>query len=386
MLQQNHRIKHFRIIISLLPIFYFFSCPAPEPKGPDYIITDFIFPTTPQKIAPPPSSGTVTFKIKNKGKENGTNPVNANLYISPYHYYDNNAVSIPPGLTINALKAEESSSTQSLNYTIPVGATKTSFFLLKIDTSDKETDTFNNVSSSSPITVTDGIILRTILFANTPSATFNIGGFETQYYKFTTQTNYAYQIYWDDYSEGTLFQSATAANVKVSSATSDGLTTFFSQIDNGFNMPQTIFSANGVDINIDAATTGTGGQYSIRILDIGTPPNLTIQITGAAYNAGQNKLTVNYKITNNSTIGITGATFTVGFWANPGAAPTSATPTDLSAVLSNVNITPGGFITGSSIVTPPALVVTGSAYAYVDLLNNIVENNENDNLSAAVGW
>jgi len=385
-MRQNLDLKQsLKILLALLPAVIPANC-VQEPKGPDYVITDFQYSNAPQSIA---ATGVVSFKVKNTGTENGNSAVNVNLYISPYRYYDQTAATLmatpPVSVTLSPPEKNQTSATQSISYTIPAGATKTSYFILKIDTADKEIDTFNNITSSAVISVPNGIILRTLLVANTPGSTFNIGGFDTQYFRFATTINHAYQIFWDDYSEGTLFQSPTAANVKISSATSDNLTTFFSQLDTGFNTPQTVFSANGVDIHIDVATTGTGGQYSLRLLDIGTPPNLSIQLASPTYSTGQSKLTFNYTIQNTSTIAIAGATFTVGFWVNT-VSPTISTPTDLSLLLSNTSIPGGGSITGSvSIITLNASG-TASATAYVDILNNIIENNENDNLSAGLPW
>lgn len=376
-----------------------FHCQSIKQKvGPDYIITNFTFPTTPQAVGAL-FSGNISFKVSNVGTQDGTQPVNITLYMSAYQYYDSGStlcptIATPPiviPITISPLKAGQSSSTLTFaGFTIDQ-AYANNFYLLKIATSDKEADTFNNVSSSSPVTISGGQTLPTEVKINNGYLTYNISSFQTQNYFFNTTANHAYMIFWDDFSDGTLMGLPTSADVKVSSYDNNslGATTFFTSIDNGFTIPQTVYSpptTTKIFIDVSSATS-PGTQYALRVDDIGIPPNLSISILNPTVNSagGITTLKFDYVITNNSVVDAKGP-FTVGFWANL-LGPSLGTPVDYSLVIpSTTTIAAGTSLPAATISISSPATTTRIAYGYVDLNNDIAENNESDNFSAGLSW
>jgi len=372
----THKIHKIGILLITLAL----KCTSNERLGLDYVISNTTYSTADTIIG---ATGTITGVLKNQGQEDGLSKVTLNLYTSPYNYLDKNKITLAATTTTGSGVKTGGESPFTLNYTIPAGATKTTYLLIEIITTDTESDKFNNIWSSAPIMVTDGVQNRTTLLANGTVNLLNIGAGVSEYYEFATITGHSYSIQWDDFSEGVTYLNS-GADITLTAMSSDNSKIYFTGIDKGYYFPQSTTSVGGLNVFLDITSTGNNGSYSIKITDIGTPPDVTITITSVKYSNVNTALTFNYTITNPSGIAINNKPVSIGFWAALGAAPLVSDPADNYTSVT-LNLAAGASMTGVYDLITNA-TPGNNAYIAIDTSNALVEMDENNNVGGPVGW
>ena len=347
-------------------------------SGIDYTIVDLVSPTE-LSVG---NSGKLDFLLINQGEKDGINSLEISLYISSVYYLDDtkaiflNKIIVPTGLK----KGEKSA--QQINYLIPATSPAKAFLVLKIVSVDEESDTYNNVISTSLIKIIGGIIIRLEILADNIFHDLTINSFELKYYFFKAIAGHAYRIYWDDFYEGTKFFNQ-GADIRVTSKSEDETITFFLDEDNGYYLPKTVSTAIGENISIDIKSSSFSGGFAIKIQDAGIPPDLNITIDSHSYNNPSKTLDLTITVRNTATVSSNGNCFYIGFWRDQPSQPSPGATADYYANFCPI-IAPGGQFT--TTVNMPSLINTGTAYALVDAYDSLTESDETNNYTVPYAW
>jgi hypothetical protein len=183
-------------------------------------------------------------------------------------------------------------------------------------------------------------------------------------------------VFWDDFSEGFIY-AGEGVDVSVSGMSGESpTTTFFSQLNNGFAVPGTMYASTTQAMYLNVYSGSWGGGYAIKVSDIGVPPDLTITDLSTSY-TGNNKLTITYTVANIGP-GDTGSNcINTGFLWN-GVIPSAGGSSDYIDPICQIIPANTGFIDKSVVInldTNPGVVK-----AYVDIDQSTAESNESNNL------
>ncbi|MDH3342470.1 MAG: PKD domain-containing protein, partial [Gammaproteobacteria bacterium] len=124
----------------------------------------------------------------------------------------------------------------------------------------------------------------------------------------------------------------------------------------------------------------TDGAISTIVITALTSADLSIHLDSISDVIYGSVIRLNYTITNNGNINA--ESFAVGFWPHLSASPGFDDISECTDIIDILNA--GQSVTSS--MDCPAAITTGTAYARVDVDDNIVEYDESNNVSDAVAW
>ncbi len=348
-------------------------------EGVDYTINNAEFPDAILNVA---DTITIPFTAVNRGDIGGSMNFTIQMCLSPTYYFDeNSAVYLDEIITDHPLQSGETWSS-GITVTLPSNSPRYSYFFLKIVSSEVESEIGNNAVSSGGYSVTGGIINRTELPVDDTYHSHSITAYTLEYYFFNAVLGHAYLINWDDRYEGVTYFS-TGADILVSAKWEDNTTTYFTEVDSGYTYYSTVSVQNNGMVFLDIKSLAVSGEYAIKISDFGIPPDLTVTLDSHYYNGGNGTLDLTYTVRNQAAVSTGSVCFYTGFWIDLSSPPTINDVADY--YINNCQDIPGG---GQVTLTEtiPSSVSTGTAYAIVDVYDDMVEGNETNNVTLPYSW